>query len=189
MTSSDRRRRMLLSTPVWSDLLRVCENLRDVDRRECEASRYDASPLAIAREFYLLWPSALVAHVVHALDPYEPVAILMINRGGAGQAHAAMLATERFPEVGTALTRHVLRLVRPALIEAGIMRVECRTLIDHHVSRRWLRFLGAVEEAEIPDGGKNGETFVQYAWRRSDVSRKNVQSLAFQHPAAAAYSA
>lgn len=162
-------RGMLLLTPTWRDLLHICENLRDIDRRECEAVRHDASPIALARELYMSWPLAFLARIAFAVAPVEPVAMLLLTPTGAGQINAALLATPRFGEVAKALTRHMLRDVRPMLLAAGVRRMECRTLAEHVEARRWLRFLGAIEETQIPDGGKSGETFVQYAWRKSDV--------------------
>lgn len=161
-----------LFPPTFADILHVCSHMRASDRAEAHAVRFDPSPVSLAREFFLVWPTALIFHVIWAADRSEPIALLLIVPTSAGSAEVSMIATDRFPEVALSLTRHILRKVRPYLMELGLRRLECRALESHSSARQWLRILGAREEALIIDGGKSGETLVQIAWRKSDVHRR-----------------
>jgi hypothetical protein len=71
--------------------------------------------------------------------------------------------TSRMIRTIPAVTRHCLAQ-QEALIEMGVRRVEVRTLVDHDISHAWLRQLGCVYECTLPDYGRNGETFEQWAW-------------------------
>lgn len=76
-----------------------------------------------------------------------------------------MFATDRWPEVAVDATRFARRRLAPALLELGLRRAECRSSATHHAAHRWLAHLGARREAEYPDYGRNGETFIGFIWR------------------------
>lgn len=161
---------MYLTPPTWDALQHVCVNMRAWDRIEVEGFYGQCDPVAVARQFYMMWPHAFLSHVAWSAVSREPVAILMLVRAPVPtQLIATMIATDRFPKIGGALTRHVLKIIKPMLLDTSIRRLQAHAHEGHAVSRHWLERLGAVEEALMPDYGVNGETYVQYAWRKSDV--------------------
>lgn len=55
------------------------------------------------------------------------------------------------------------------LIRNGVRRAEVRVMADNRSSRMWLtRWLGARFETELPNFGRNGETFVQMSWQHTE---------------------
>lgn len=164
-----RRAGVILERPMLSEIRYVMENLREADRIEAAARLADGSPAAMTRLWFLLNPRAIVSHAIFPPDRSEPVGLMLIVEVSAGVAEVSLVGTDRLDEVIRPLTKHFLRVLRPALLKSSLRRMECRAHADHLTARRWLKWLGAVEECEIPDGGKNGETFYQYAWRKSDV--------------------
>lgn len=78
--------------------------------------------------------------------------------------------TACWPRVVLDMTRHVKRFMIPALLRVGAHRVECRALLSHTDSRKWLTALGAKEAAILQRFGRNAETYVSYVWGPSDVS-------------------
>jgi len=61
-----------------------------------------------------------------------------------------------------------LRRAKPYLIACGYRRAECRAIDGHKDAIDFLRFLGFEIEARVPEFGRNGETFIQLAWRLAD---------------------
>ena len=73
--------------------------------------------------------------------------------------------TERMRRVIPAVTRHEATML-PLFAEAGIHRIEVRSLEGHDLAHGWLASLGAKRECDLPQYGRNGETFVLYAWTK-----------------------
>lgn len=99
----------------------------------------------------------------------ESVAVMSATYETPKSAQVALYATDAFNRVAIAVTRKIKREVMPYLVNRGVTRAECRCWEQHDDARRWLAILGAVEECVIPEYGANGETFIQMAWRPSDV--------------------
>jgi hypothetical protein len=58
----------------------------------------------------------------------------------------------------------------PLMDECGIVRVEARSSAHHYKAHRWLEWCGFIRECELPEWGRDGMKFVQYAWLRSNHS-------------------
>jgi hypothetical protein len=54
----------------------------------------------------------------------------------------------------------------PAIVNAGAHRGQCISPADHLDTHRWLRWLGAKEEAMLRKYGKNGEDALLFAWTK-----------------------
>lgn len=161
---------MWLRAPSCTDLLHVAENMRVQDAAEIFALRSDADRIGLAYRLHAALPAALVA-VVAGLDNTQTGAAFLgiwASDETGGLASANLFATADFPLLAKPLVRHVRRVVIPALLRRGCRRVECRALATYGTTRRFIRACGAVEEAVMPDFGKNREAFVLCAWRRSD---------------------
>lgn len=92
----------------------------------------------------------------------EPIGVLILLWASPRTASAGFIATDRWREVVRPFSRHVKYTVLPKLVREGVRRAEARAWKDHHDSRRWLEWIGFSEECQIPQWGKNGETFIQY---------------------------
>ena len=66
-----------------------------------------------------------------------------------------------------AVTRHCLEQEQ-RLLDLGVRRVEVRTMKGHDVSQAWLGRLGCKYQCDLPDHGRDGETFELWAWQLRD---------------------
>lgn len=151
------------------DLYHICRNMRAADAAEIFLTRPDDRD-AFAAQIWRMMPQAIFADV-YGLDATSPAIVFVAawpTDPYKNLAQAALFATEGFASIVGDFVRHMRRFVVPALLAGGVRRCECRTLASYTASRRLLAALGAVEEAELPDMGPNGEVFVQCAFRRSD---------------------
>lgn len=146
----------------------VVRNLRAADARELSAQRWDMDTGRLVRE------------VVEYYGPYkwvcefdgEPVAAVGAVEVHPGVWSAWMFATDKFQLVGFYLTRFVRQRMIPSLVRLGAHRCDARSIDGHDHAHRWLRALGAVEEARLLRYGRNGEDFLVFRWDRSDVPRQ-----------------
>jgi hypothetical protein len=163
---------MRLGPLTLGGLQHICANLRARDRVEMAMLGWGDDPTRRAQRLYDLWSHCWRAHIVSvsgvSAGP-EPVAVLMLQWNTPTAFNAALLATERWGEIAIPLARHCRDTIKPAVIEAGIARVECRTWEGHAAARRFLEFFGARMEVRLPGYGRSGETFLQYAWTRPDL--------------------
>lgn len=148
--------------PLTFDLaLMVAANMREDDRREIYATRWLDDPEDIANDCHIHRKTGYIA----CLDDGKPVAAI-----GAIEIHPHvwsvwMFATDDFPKIALELTKFAFRHLAPAIRKVGGHRAECRSIVGHEAAHRWLRFLGAKEEARLSGYGKNGEDFILFAWR------------------------
>jgi len=147
--------------PTEGEILDVARRMRAADRREIAAGLWDASPEAIAHG--LSAPGLIVL----AAGRNRAEAIVAIGWRAPCLVEVAMFASDAFPQVALCLTRHLRRVVMPALLERGVIRAECRSIEGHVAAHRWLLALGARPEAVLEDCGKGRERFVQFAWTRT----------------------
>lgn len=80
-----------------------------------------------------------------------------------------LFATDRFPGVALALTRFITRNLFYRYKLAGVHRIEAVSVDGYDAAHRWIEALGLEREAVLPGYGRNGETFIQFAWVREDV--------------------
>lgn len=150
---------MRLTSPSLAAAAYVCGRLRDGDREEAFALRWDDDADALAMDT-LRWGKLSWA----VYDDALPVALL-----GATQLHpnvwsAWMLATDQWPRVALGVTKFIKRRMIPHLMESGATRCEARSIDGHTKAHRWLEALGAVQEARLRRYGRNGEDFLVFRW-------------------------
>lgn len=150
------------------DCMSVARRMRDRDWLEIRAVIGECDKGDFGFAVYQSWKVRGRAGVTVSLDG-EAVAILTALSETPASVQVAMYASDRFGGVALATTRHVRRVIGPALVADGVTRAECRCWSGHHDARRWMKLCGAREEVEIPGYGANGETFIQMAWRPEDV--------------------
>jgi hypothetical protein len=161
--------RVSLRSPKRANIAYVCANMREADRREIFACRYDDDAMALAGEYEVLQPQSVAFYAAFHASHYLPIALFGAweTSPGVGQVH--LIATDRWRKVAGPVTRFLKSVTIPSLIEAGWRRGECRALASNSQSRKWLYYLGAREETILPALGKNGEDFVQLSWSAPHV--------------------
>jgi RimJ/RimL family protein N-acetyltransferase len=143
----------------------VCRNLRDADRAEAHAVRFDDSDDSLAMEISTSWGT-----FGWAAGLEQPIAVIGASQIWPGFWSAWMLATDEFPRIGLPLTKFVKRRMIPMLFkELGLRRGEARSSEQNVEAHRWLETLGAVRESTLVRYGKNGEDFHIYRWDNPDV--------------------
>ncbi len=98
-----------------------------------------------------------------------PIAALFVAPERFGSYQVGFFATAQWPRIAKGATKWIKRTFIPQLVTTpNVNRVVCYSIASYHPMHRWLEFLGATLEGELPDYGVSRETFLQYAWRRSD---------------------
>lgn len=143
------------------DVTFVAANMRDQDWREVYASapcddRLQAGYLcyALSRWSYTAWLKD---------EPVCAFGFAMTHLPWLGTAWA--FGTDRMKRAIPAVSRHG-KAMRQEFIDAGLRRIEVRSLAGHDLAHGWLSALDAKREAELPHYGRDGETFILYAWTR-----------------------
>ena len=149
---------MKLTSLNYPELLFIASNMRQDDRREIFATRFNESNEDLARDAMMFYDSSFLLH------KERPICAI-----GAAQMHPNvwsvwMFATDEFDKIGLSATRFVRNIFIPELRKRG-HRAECKSWDGHKIAHKWLESLGAIRESELIDYGKNREKFYQYVWR------------------------
>ncbi len=158
------------------DVSYIASNMNADDWRECEAQMPEGMlRAAIAAMSLQVSPYAWVA-----LWRGQPVAAF-----GAAQAplrawhwSAWMFGTDNSARAVPAITRHIKRVLIPALLDEGANRVEAISHVSHETAHGWLKSLGARQRCELPGYGRNNETYLLFEWTRNDVLFQAAQAAA-----------
>jgi len=144
----------------YEDLRFITARLREWDRKEIFATRWDDDPDRLAQDALSYGDFAWVA------KKDEPIAAIGAAPLWPGVWSMWCFGTDRFDEIGQYLTKHAVRVMIPALKLLNYRRLECRSIEGHTKAHRWLEFLGAEVEGINREYGRNGEDFRVYVWRR-----------------------
>ena len=158
---------MRLETARADTVRSVAFRMREWDEREIYAGLFEDDPEELVDRVMAVAAHGPVAQV--ALIGADPVCVFGAGFLSPVAVQVFAFATNRFGEIALPLTRYLKHRLFPAMAASGITRGECRALCDHTEAIRWLKILGAQEEAVCPHLGKNGETYVQLAWSPSNV--------------------
>ena len=152
--------------PPKDDLLYILDNLRERDRQEIYATRWDEDADALANELCAMGEFRWAAY----LDG-RPVAAIGAAPRWPGVWSVWAFGTDDWNKVILTLTRHVRDFMIPAIHYSGFHRADCLALETHEDARKWLTFLGGEQEEKLDNWGKNGENFVVYRWSRETTLR------------------
>jgi hypothetical protein len=150
-----------LVAPTRDAVLHVALNMRDRDREEIFATRFDDDCGAFADDIMAVPQFTWVAQ-----KGGEPIAVIGGRPMWPGVWSLYAFGTDRWPEVALTLTKHVKRFMQPALERMAHLGVAfCHE--KHYKAQRWLVRLGAEPIAPILDEwGRGREGFILYGWRR-----------------------
>lgn len=146
----------------YPDLLYIADNMRDMDRKEVFATRWEDDSEKLVDVIMSCGDFGWVV----AADDGMPVAAFGAIPTWNGVWQVWMFATDRWNEVALSVTRFIKRIMIPSIVEAGWHRAECRSADGHSVAHRWLEMLGASREHTLHYFGKDGETFHLYSWTK-----------------------
>lgn len=153
------------------DLHWVASRMRKLDQEEIYATRWSDQADDLVRDIMAGGDFGFVAGDDNGL----PIAAFGAVPVWEGVWEVWMFATDEWKRIAMDVTKFGHRTFFPALNEAGYHRLQCRSLSTHHVAHRWLESMGAHKESELPNYGRNGETFYLFCWTKP-ISRPQSQS-------------
>jgi len=140
-------------------LRHVAQNMRDWDRREIFATRWNDNPDDLAATIMKLPGPAWLAW-----RDGQPVAAIGALECWPGVWSPWCFGTHHFGQVALLLTRLGKRAIIPLVRARGGHRLEVKSLDGHVDAQAWLeRAFGFRHEAAHPGYGRGGETFHTYA--------------------------
>ena len=152
----------MLVKPTYPMMLHIASRLREEDKREQNALRWDDTDQALAATMMNFGSPAWIAC---AENPLEPVYAFGLTPLRPGVWSLWGFGTDRWPHVALKVTRWARRVIVPSLPEMG-HRVECYCLASKVSAHRWLERFGAVEEGTLRGYGRNGEDFKLFSWTK-----------------------
>lgn len=144
-------------------LTHIATNMREWDRREIFATRWDDDPAGLVGACLLCPRTGWVAWRGEA-----PVAAIGAVPICPGVWSMWCFGTDDFPQIGLGLTKHATRFIIPMIARSG-HRAEALSMDGHDEAHRWLEGFGMFREATHHGRGRSGETFHTYATRYDDV--------------------
>jgi hypothetical protein len=148
----------------------ILTHLRTSDREEIEAVRgakFDT--LRVAMQLCQLATTA-GGWIFWRQDTDEPAAALGAYAMTPVVAGCWAFGTTGWPRVVKGVTRHIKRVMVPALLKEGFHRAECRALAKREDTRLWLTSLGWKAEAAMSEFGVRHEDFTLFAWLANEQS-------------------
>src|SRR5262245_8415003 len=149
----------MLVKPTIEAVYYIATHMRPIDRLEVFALRWSSSEAALAAAVMERGPLSWIATAADG----EPVYACGIVPDRPGCWSLWGFSTERWPEVVRQVSRKILREF-PVLHEHW-HRIDVMTLAEKIEGHAWLRRLGAVETADLPGYGRNGEDYKLFTWR------------------------
>ena len=158
--------------PSLVRLRRVMHNLRGSDVEEATALIPDFDPEQAAAYYWNSHKAGARVMLIGSSDEdikpcRVPFAMLALCPMFDGVANIAFLATEEFKMIAHAATLHLRTSIIPNFYADGWRRVEVRAMARQQSMCRWIEYLGARFECNLPCYGLRGETFRQYAWTQA----------------------
>lgn len=152
---------MLIAVPTCppDDVRFVARNMREWDRKEIFALRWDDEPDGVAADVLRVPGFSWVAY-----HDDTPAAVIGAMPMWPGVWSLFAFGTEAFPHVALTLTKHVKRFMIPALIQGGAHRGQCHSIEGHTDAHRWLESMGGKTEPMIRGFGRNRENFIPFVW-------------------------
>lgn len=150
---------------TYENIYEVAANMRAEDAREIFATRWSDDPHNLTNHCL---PAEDFAWVFG--DEDGPIAVVGAVPSWPQVWSVFMFATNRFAKIGLGLTRHVKRVMIPAMVDVGVHRASCYSIEGHDEAHRWLKVLGASIGHSCKFFGKGGETFHCFEWTLDKVN-------------------
>lgn len=144
----------------YDDLFYVANNMRQEDKEEIFATRWDDDPESMCLEIV---NSPHISAYANTMGIDRPIAAIGAVPMWPGVWSVWMFATPEFHKIGKSMTKYVRDIMIPNLRKHG-HRAECRSHRNHKKAHRWLEMLGAKRESTLESFGKDKQDFFVYAW-------------------------
>jgi hypothetical protein len=135
----------------------IARNMREWDRREIFALRWDDDPRGVAESACQSGDTSWAA-LVDGIPAVAWGALPM----WPGVWSMWAFGTDNFPHACLKVTRMIRRVIIPALVSAGARRAQAYSMAGHDDAQRWLESWGAKRESTAPGFGRGGEDFYLY---------------------------
>lgn len=109
-------------------------------------------------------PFANYEHLRWVYFDAGPVFIIACNQSHPGVWNVASVGTKEFPNAAKFVTKHIRRVIIPALRAKGAHRAQTFSLAGDERVDRWFESLGAQKEGVARGLGRDGEDFNFFAW-------------------------
>lgn len=140
------------------DFLMVCQELREDERRQIEASTgvpYDFKKVV---ELMCMAPAPRWA----VLEDGKPIALIGYTQQRPGVWRDWMLSTDAVWKKPIAITR-ICRLIMKTMEDNGAHRLECISMASREMAHKWYRSVGLKFEGILQKWGANGEDAMIFA--------------------------
>lgn len=153
---------MMAPDPNLHEIKFIFENLREESRDEVMALSGDNFEV-IATNLHASGGFKWVGYAGN-----QPAALI-----GATELHSGVwgllgVGTDKWVEIWKPVTRLAKTEMMAKVKEAGAHRAQCLSLATAKSVHRWLRFLGATHEADMPSYGRKGENFILFSWLKEE---------------------
>lgn len=148
------------------DVFFVMMRARKRDVEEIMAVTYFQKQIDLATEYaqrYGDFPGAW-CYTLNGL----PVCIVITYSSHPGVWSIGMFATENLKKIGKFVTESVIRHLFVGMINAGMHRLECKSVVGYDSVHKWLLWQGFKKESICRGYGRNGEDFITFAWTKGD---------------------
>lgn len=148
---------------TWEEAIYVCINMKEADRHEVMATRFDDDDIAFAADCMRTTGKKMVG-----IADGKPVAIggLAVWQPGVGQAW--LVGTPDIGKIGKQIAKYCKQEIK-RLFESGcIHRIQAFSEANHTQAHQWLNSIGLKQEALMPKYGKNGEDFILFSIVKED---------------------
>lgn len=150
---------MIRFNPPERDIELVMFNLR---RKSIDELRLQGrSPFQIAR--WLASDETIMCWAAYTPEG-NPAALIGAIPAHKGNYSLFGFGTDEWTRVWRLVTLVGKRDMMQAVRDTGAHRASCLSPAHHTDTHKWLRFLGASHEAEMPGYGINGEDFIMFSW-------------------------
>lgn len=169
---------IVIRPPSVADIDHVCRRLRALDRAEIFALLYGDTADALIEHLVLHASGFLEFHAVApSAAPHRACGLVGLYPLRPHVAGASFFGTDELGHHIKPVTRWIRRTLIPRAQACGLHRVETQALESWRANCRWLEALGATREAVLPLYGKDGETFVQFAWYGKDTTNVHLGTV------------
>lgn len=143
------------------DLEYICQNMRQIDKEEIYAHRFNDCPVALTDDTMRISGFSWLFY-----KDDKPVAILGAFPLWPKHWSVFAFATDAYKSVVLSMTKQARRVVFPVLMEGDGEMAFAWALSANTTAIRWMESLGAIEAARVPKFGRDGQEFKMMAWYR-----------------------
>lgn len=152
--------RFAITDPTEAEIRHVIENAREKSMEDLVQVR-DADPALFARHVHLTSSFIWLFY-----NDNRPAAILSATEQHKGVFSLFGIGTDDWIKVWRLVTLVAKRDMMRTVLDAGGHRAHTVSPASHTDTHKWLRFLGANHEAEMPEYGPNREDYILFSWLR-----------------------